>query len=279
MNASLGRIVLTALIVLLLCVIPAAAQDEDRERAAATLANGQLEAALYAIRAAGSEKSIALHDESVLRWNNSVNQSVFGNIFLWTKNGRPEVVASIYQFYSPKTDFCAEFQSLSLDPLVVEKEGKEVWTPMEPGIVLKAFDGAAAPSSSKPQRLVEMRKLAGEFSVQLNDYSRETYRLRLLPRPLIRYGSPDSDVLDGALFAFTYTTDPELLVMVEARKGDKGHRWMYGLARMNIGELTVAQGDREIWRAERLEHPYLYKEGIYTLFMGLSLPKQSESGK
>lgn len=220
---------------------------------------------------------IPLNDESVLRWNNSVDQSVFGNIFVWTKAGRPEVVASIYQFYSPKTDFCAEFQSLSLDPLVVVKDGKEVWTPTEPGIVLKAFDGAAEPSPGKAPRLAEMRKLAGQLIVQLSDYSRETYRLRLLPRPLLRYGSADSDVLDGALFAYTYTTDPELLVMVEARKSDKGYRWMYGLARMNIGELKVTHGDREVWRAERLEHPYVYKEGIYTLFMGLPLPKGAKT--
>jgi hypothetical protein len=250
--------------------------DEERERAEAALANGQHEAALYAIGTPGSEKTIPLHDESVLRWNNSVDQSVFGNIFLWTKAGRPEVVASIYQFYSPKTDFCAEFQSLSLDPLVVTRDGKEVWTPTKPGIVLSEFAGAAKPAAGKPQRLVEMRKLAGEFAVQLTDYSRETYRLRLLRQPLLRYGAADSDVLDGALFAYTYTTDPELLVMVEARKSDEGFRWMSGLARMNIGELKVTHRDREVWQAERLEHPYLYKEGIYTLFMGLPLPKGAQ---
>jgi len=270
MIASLGRIALLG------CVWLAQVQDQERERAARTLANGQREAALYTIRAASSENMIPLHDESVLRWNNSVDQSVFGNIFVWTRAGRPEVIASIYQFYSPKTDFCAEFQSLSLDPLVVTKDGKEVWTPKEPGISLREFAGAPEPSSGKPLRLVEMRNLAGQFTVQLTDYSRETYRLRLLPRPLLRYGSADSDVLDGALFAYTYTTDPELLVVVEARKADKGYRWKYGLARMNIGELKVTQGDREVWRAERLEYPYLYKEGVYTLFMGLPLPKEAE---
>jgi hypothetical protein len=254
--------------------------QEDRERAAATLENGRVEAALYTIHPADrdDDKSIKLHAEPVLKWHNSVDQSVYGNIFVWTRAGRPEAVASIYQFYSPKIDFCAEFQSLSLSGLVATKDGKEVWTPKEPGIVLKAFDDAAEPSPSKPQRLVEMRKLAGQFSVQLTDYSRETYRLRLLPRPLLRYGSPDEDVLDGALFAFTYTTDPELLVMVEARKTDKGRRWHYGHARMNIGELKVSYRDREIWTAERLEYPYLRKEAVYTLFQGLSPLKGPKSG-
>jgi hypothetical protein len=256
-----------------------AQDDDDRGRAAATLENGQAEAVLYAIHPAGRDDvSLKLHKESVLKWYNSVDQSVYGNIFVWTSNGRPEVVASIYQFYSPKQDFCAEFHSLSLDPLVVTKNGKELWTPKEPGVVLKAFDDAAAPSSSKPQRLVEMRKLAGQFSAQLTHETQEMYRLRLLPQPLLRYGSPESEVLDGALFAFTFTTDPELLVVVEARKAEKGHRWMYGHARMNIGELKVTHRDREIWKAEPLAHPYRYQTGIYTLFQGLPLPK-GDTGK
>jgi hypothetical protein len=272
----ISSLVAAAVLALALRGVPATAQPEgDRERSTATLENGQAEAALYSIRAEGSKTSIPLHEEPVLKWNNSVNQSVFGNIFLWTKAGRPEVVASIYQFYSPKKEFAAEFQSLSLDPLVIEKNGKEVWAPKEPGVVFKAFEGAGEPSASKSQRLVAMKKLAGEFTVELTDWlSQESYHLRLLPTPLYRYGSPDSDVLDGALFAFTYTTDPELLVMVEARRIKEGHRWMYGHARMNVGELKVSYRDREIWNAERLEHPFLYKEGVYTLFMDLPLPKR-----
>jgi hypothetical protein len=267
---------MAVLLVFAIQVIPLRAQADDvPDPAAATLENGKVEAALYTIRSKNDDqKPIKLNVESLLKWQNSVNQSVHGNIFVWTKEGRPELVASIYQFYSPKVEFAAEFQSLSLEPLVIEKNGKEVWTPNEPGIVLKVFGDAAEPSASKAQRLVQMRKVASQFTVQLTDWSGERYRLRLLPRPLFRYGSPDSDVLDGALFAFTYTTDPELLVMVEVRKSDKGFRWMYGHARMNIGDLSVSLGDREIWKADRLEHPYFYKDGVYTLFKDLPLPKR-----
>jgi hypothetical protein len=253
------------------CGQPATGPDPATE----TLENGQQEAALYSLRRAGGDaKAIVLNEDSLLRWHNSVNQSVYGNIFVWLKAGRPELVASIYRFYEPKVEFAAEFQSLSPAPLVMEKDGKEVWTPKEPGIVFEEFPGAAAPSQSKPQRLLEMRKLAEQFSVQLTDWSGETYLLRLMPRPLVRYESPESEVLDGALFAFTYTTDPELLVMIEARKSAEGYRWMYGHARMNIGELKLSYRDREIWTADRLEHPYYYKDGVYTLFMNLPLPNR-----
>lgn len=252
--------------------------DDVRERTAETLDCGRVEAAAYVIRTGkGDQEPIELHPESILQWNNSVNQSVFGNIFIWTRNGRPEVVASIYRFYSPKVDFAAEFQSLSLEPLIVRRDGDEVWTPREPGIELQPFADAGQPSNSRSRRLIQMRQLAGALSVKLTDWSEETYDLRLLPRPLIRYDSADAEVLDGALFAFTYTTDPELLVMIEARKSDNGYRWLYGLARMNTGSMTVSLRDQEVWTAERLEDPFLDKQGIYTLFQGLPLPVTDEA--
>jgi hypothetical protein len=254
---------------------PLSAQSNpDRDPAATTLENGQLEASLYTIRPlVDDQRPIRLNRESLLKWNNSVNQIVHGNLFVWMKEGRPEVIASIYQFFSPKTEFAAEFHSLSLTPLVVEKGGREVWAPKQPGVVLKPFDDESQPPATRPERLIKMRLLAEQFSVQLTDWSRETYRLRLLPRPLFRYEPSDPQLLDGALFAFTYTTDPELLVLVEARQTGDGFRWMYGHARMNIGELKVSYRGREVWQAARLEHPYFYENGGYTLFKDLPLPK------
>ena len=270
--------IITAVVVLLVFALQAtpvnAQLDDERERAAETLENGRSEAALYVIRPAKDDREpVKLHAESLLKWQNTVDKSVHGNIFLWTRAGRPEVVASLYQFYSPKVEFAAELHSLSLSPLVIEKNGEQVWTPKEPGIVLKMFDDASEPPASKPQRLIKMRQLADQFTGQMTDWSNENYRLRLMPKPLFRYESTDPQVLDGALFALTYTTDPEVLVLVEARKAGEGFRWMYGFARMNVGVLQVSHRGREIWKADRLEHPFYYKNGVYTLFTDLPLPK------
>jgi hypothetical protein len=238
------------------------------------LKNGLLEATSYKIRHATANSPYAqLNSTSLLKWQNTVDKSVHGNIFIWTNAGRPEAIASIYQFYSPKVEFAAEFQSLSLRPLVVERNGKTVWTPQDPGVMLKPFDDEADPPASKAQRLTRMRQLVDRFTGGLTDWSGETYRLRLMPKPLFRYESTDPAVLDGALFALTYTTDPEVLVVVEARQTPMGYRWMYGFGRMNVGELKVFDGDQTIWNAERLEDPFLYVNGIYTLFKDLSLPQ------
>ena len=164
---------LTAFFVIALqAVLVCALSDDDRERAAATLEHGRLEAARYLIRPAiDDRKPIKLHTESLLKWQNTVDKSVHGNIFVWTKEGRPEVVASLYRFYSPKDQFDGEFQSLSLSPLVIKKNGETVWTPKEPGVVLKMFDDASEPPASKPERLIKMRQLAGQFSGQMTDWS------------------------------------------------------------------------------------------------------------
>lgn len=274
------HMVLVFLFVNACCPTSAHAQsDDERTRAAATLENGRLEAVRYVIHSAESDqKQLTLNAESLLRWQNTINKSVHGNIFIWTKDGRPELVSSIYQFYSPKQEFSAEFQSLSLGPLRMEKDGRTVWTPKKPGVVLMPFDGDVAPASLKPQRLRQMRQLAESFQAELKDYNGESYRLRLMSQPLFRYESTDPQVLDGALFSYTYTTDPDLLVVVEARKTNDGYQWMYGLARMNVGELKVSYNNREVFRVDRLER-FSQMEGVYTLFMDLSLPGKKDQSQ
>lgn len=253
--------------------------DDEKSRAAATLESGKREAALYTVYAnPRGDKPFELKPESLLKWQNTVNKSVHGNIFLWTHNGRPELVASIMRFYSPRVSFGAEFHSLALTPLTMEKDDKVVWTPKEPGIVLKPFDENIDPSDSKPQRLRQMRQLAQMFTADLEDYDRDTYRLRLMSQPLYRYESTDPDVLDGALFSYTYTTDPDLLVVVEARKSNDRFRWMFGLARMNVGDVKVTYNNREVFHASRLS-TYSHPTGTYTIFQGLPLPKAPDSNK
>lgn len=265
------------LLTILLLVTPLLAQeDTEQKRSAATLKNGLREAGKYDIRVPAGERPFAqLEPVSLLKWQNTVNKSVHGNIFLWLRAGRPVVIASIYQFYSPKQSFEGEFQSLSLGPLQVQREGVAVWSPKEAGVVLKPFEEDTAPSDSKPLRLIAMRKLAERFTGNLVDWDRQSYRLRLMPKPLYRYESTDPELLDGAIFSLTYTTDPEVLVLVEARKTAQGFRWMYGFGRMNVGDVTVYENDKMIWSAPRLESPYYYPQGSYTLMKDLPLPNSA----
>jgi hypothetical protein len=53
-----------------------------------------------------------------------------------------------------------------------------------------------------------------------------------LSTPLYRYEKPPGDVLEGAVFAFVLGTDPELLLVLEARRDEGATVWQYALARM-----------------------------------------------
>src|ERR1700721_2703026 len=57
------------------------------------------EAASYTIRLEGSDRPLTLHPEPVLMWSNPIMGEIYGDVFVWTADGRPEAVASIYRFY------------------------------------------------------------------------------------------------------------------------------------------------------------------------------------
>jgi hypothetical protein len=73
--------------------------------------------------------------------------------------------------------------------------------------------------------------------------------LRLLTTPLYRHDTIDSLVSrGGALFAFCQQTDPELLLLIEARMSGAGYRWEYAVAGFSDMDLYLRLDGREVWR-------------------------------
>ena len=100
-----------------------------------------------------------------------------------------------------------------------------------------------------------MRSICRDFAASSVSSQSERTELRLLPQPLYRYQSKNADVIDGALFSFVCSvgTDPEVFLLLEARKVDDGMRWHYSLARFSHMNLFVTYKDREVWQAVRDE--------------------------
>ena len=77
----------------------------------------------YDIRYADKEKprpKFKLVPESVLRWSNPIRGEVHGSVYLWTHDGCPAAIASIYQFFQ-KAQLNIELVSLSEVPLTGER--------------------------------------------------------------------------------------------------------------------------------------------------------------
>jgi hypothetical protein len=98
-----------------------------------------------------------------------------------------------------------------------------------------------------------MRRLAREYTGHETDVDGRRYDLRLLPAPLYRYPEAKSDVVDGALFALLSTegTDPEVWLLIEARKQGGKLRWEYACARFSNRNLYVQHKEKEVWSSVR----------------------------
>jgi len=237
-----------------------AADDDDEESLSAQESDEttrliRAELPKWKLWSGDREHELTLNPKSVLRWTNPGVGRVYGDVYLWTRDGRPEAVISFYKAWKPAWGFAAEMHSLSLTGLSAEREGALRWQPTKAGIELNNVPDAPRPAESAPRRLQQMRTLAGQFSARMIDQRQNTkgerQELRLLTQPLYRYPAGEGDVLDGALFAIVLGTDPEVFLLLEARRASEELSWQYGLARMNIDPMTVSYKDEEVWRVEK----------------------------
>ena len=92
-----------------------------------------------------------------------------------------------------------------------------------------------------------MKAIAAQFSIRISQRATTPEILRLLPRPIYRYKDSDSGLIDGAILAFVQGTDPEALLLVEARSNDKARRWHYAIARCTAWAVTARLGDDVVY--------------------------------
>jgi hypothetical protein len=201
-----------------------------------------------------SNKKLRFEPEPILRWTNHLGRRYYGDVYVWTHEGRPEVVASINNVFAASRTTETEFLSLSSEFPLLSHNEKVVWEPSVPGVELKPLPNAPKPGANASNRLLQMRTLSLQFSV-VADYGVDKEmkeELRLLRTPIYRYESAAQGVVDGALFAFTKGTDPDALLMIEARGKKDDVEWKYTFARLNgYCSLRGMMKDTEVWQVER----------------------------
>jgi hypothetical protein len=211
------------------------------------------EAARYTLRLEGGDRPLQFRPESILSWVNPVVGGVYGDVFLWTADGRPEAVASVYRFYAQDPHRGDAFSSLSLGKLTAEREGDVVWSPMRPGVELKPIPGAPAPADTATGRFRQMRSLAQEFTSRQTTRAGIDSAMRLLSQPIYRYENTKGDLLDGGLFVFVQGTAPEIYLLLETRRTRDGVSvWRFGAIRSHGIDLRLYHRGSLIWRAPEI---------------------------
>jgi hypothetical protein len=217
------------------------------------------DAAAYDIRLASRPKEkLKLHEESLFHWGNPARNGEDGAVFVWMLDGRPEVIGSVFTYRLAKTIRRKhEYHSLAAEPLTAEYQGQRVWAPTKPGVTFHQVPGTPEPSSTPRLRMSQMKSIARDFSARMVDAEGQKLDLRLLAQPLIRYQPKSKEVTDGALFSFSLGTDPEVILILEARvpsdrAADDGPVWQFAFARFNYVSLTAAYKNEDVWHVEPL---------------------------
>lgn len=184
--------------------------------------------------------------EPVFRLNNPLTSVKDGAIFLWLDDaGRPDAAVQVFRL--PNGAWLHEFTSLSTAPLMAEVGSAASWRPARAGLEYKAIPEAPKPAGTAEARLRQIRALAQDFAAEDNFEGKGWNALRLLPKPLLRYGKPGGSVEDGALLPFVLGTDPEVFLMIEARAGRSGLEWQYALAPMTSYAVRATWKGRPAW--------------------------------
>jgi hypothetical protein len=191
--------------------------------------------------------------EPVFRWQNpSRANGQSGAMYVWVYEGRPVAIGGVFSNPSGKNqrDIMHEFHALGPDRLFPEfRNSKSKWLP-EAGVTLFPLPDSPKVEVTQGKRTLQLRAISRDFTANSMDKEKVRWELRLLPKPLFRYEKPQGDIIDGALLAFVSDagTDPEIILVLEARKNDKGGTaWFYRTVRLSISDLYVDYKGTKVW--------------------------------
>jgi hypothetical protein len=230
-------------------VAPSQATKKDDESAVRLEEMKQIAHAFKFVTVDGTTRAPAeLVPDPLHRWTDPTRPLSGGALWVWKSGGRPVAVLGI-ELYAA---WSLEFVSLSTG-LVEAQDGQLRWRPQRAGVEYSEIRGAPVPADDQPKRMRQMRDIVKRISAS-EFYDNKHYSLRLLPHPIDRYTDPASGVVDGAIFICANGTNPELLLLVEARRMGTGTpAWSYAAAPLSRAEVSLKLDGKDIWRSPTKE--------------------------
>lgn len=239
--------------------------DVDRARRLRQMVTAATDFELWAGGAGGDQK-LKLIERPVLRWSNPERATDDGAVFLWTEKGRPAAALCVYP--AGVDEFAYEWQSLSAGSLRATDRQRTVWQPRDAGLSFQPVPSDTEPAAATPaRRLNQMHRLLRDFTAGFVRRDSQRHELRALTQPIYRYGDHDTEVVDGALFAFAQATDPEVLLLLEARaENGRPPTWWWAAARMSTLQLDVKYRGELVWSVDRCWEQRRDERQPYTMF-------------
>lgn len=197
-----------------------------------------------------SEPMESIH---ALTWNNPLagGNGKFRTV-LFIHQGQPKSVCCIWPGPS---GLYHEFGSLTRESLKGTLGGNVTWQMPADALEFRPIPDAGTPAEDRRRRMSQMKRLIDRFSAietvsRKGEPTREV--LRQLTTPLYRYQQKRGDIVDGAVFCFVHTTDPEALVVIEAVKKNGVMSWEYAFVRRTTLSVIGELDEKQVWSTDRV---------------------------
>jgi hypothetical protein len=186
----------------------------------------------------------------IFRYSDPARGYVAAAIWKLGEQGRPKalITTELDRADHGKPCISYEYSSLTNLPFSVTSDDMR-WSPTETDYEFKTIPDAPAPEESPQRRLRQLREIAKRFASR-EEVKNEKCELRLLPTPIDRYTPSKTERSDGAIFLFTFGTNPEVVLLIES----DGKRWSYAVGRMTGAQVVVLTLDNAVvWEGRPLE--------------------------
>ena len=194
-----------------------------------------------------TEKELTLKREPVFRWARLITDIYDGTTYVWTSDGRPEAVTQIFLMAKPRRRWIHMFTSLSEQPVRAESNGRTVWSPTGAGVKILRVPGSPTPAKTAVLRRRQMSSILDSVDASIKWRGENRFQLRTIPKPIYRYGDPNSEIFDGAIYALSEGTNPKLLLLLEARGGPVG-AWHYAIVPLTVHEAEVSLAGKDVFK-------------------------------
>ena len=201
-----------------------------------------------------TEQPAILESSTLLRYSNPLGDVADGVLSVYsTEPGeRPAVLGNMYVHGARHNGLAMQcFADIHPGKVELVRGERRVWSPGTRYSKFAALPDGPDPSDNPALRLSQIKNMAARF--EIIDGFREPnsepspHVLRMMSRPTHRYGKPDGEIIDGALFTFVVATDPEACLLIEIhRKGDVTS-WEYMVLPMTIYSLDAKLDGNTVW--------------------------------
>jgi hypothetical protein len=242
-------------------------EDADKKLRDQLLAVYHEHAASYKIELGSEGTELSLQAKPVFAWLNPARVATprlqHGAVFVWTHEGRAEVIGTVFSQTKGQQDpvMFHEFHSLATASIKATNQKGIHWDIREGGVAPKPFPDAVQPAANRRLRMLQMRRMADRFSGYSINYDEKRWSLELQRRPIHRMADGHPKILDGAVFTLVSAsagTDPEVMIVLEARKIDGQWKWHYSVCRFTDLKTWVSLDKEVVWSFENgTDGPYI----------------------